>query len=248
VIALVGAELLKLRTTRAWIGYVLALVALTGIGAAAQIQSAVTVDLETVEFQRDLYSTAAVAGLIAFLLGVTAVTWEWRHGTITPTFLTTPRREWVVAAKVLSSSVVGTALAVLAILVVLAVAVPWFAVEGASLSFGGEIWARLGRLALATILWGALGAAFGSVVHSQVGALVGSILWLLLGESLLVALLGLVDADRVGDFLPGRALDALEGGQDGTGLAPWAGGLLALAYVAAIGVLGVVRTRRRDVT
>jgi hypothetical protein len=57
-----------------------------------------------------------------------------------------------------------------------------------------------------------------------------------------------VDAGRVGDFLPGRALDALEGGQEGAGLEPWAAGLVALAYLVTIGVLGVARTRRRDVT
>lgn len=246
--ALVGAELLKLRTTRAWIGYVLGLVALTAIGAATQIQAADTFELEGTEFQRDLYAPAAVAGLIAFLLGITAVTWEWRHGTITPTFLATPRRERVVVAKVLSASLVGLVLAIVGVLVVLAVAVPWYEIEDVSLSFGTEIWGRLGRLVLATILWGAVGAAFGSVVHSQVGALIGGILWLLLGESLVVVLLGLIDAERVGEFLPGRALDALEGSQGGDGLEPWAGALVGLGYLVAITALGVLRTLRRDVT
>jgi ABC-type transport system involved in multi-copper enzyme maturation permease subunit len=248
VIGLVGSELLKLRTTRAWIGYVAALVGLTGVAVAAQIQSAATVDLETVEIQRDIYSTASISGLIAFLLGITAVTWEWRHGTITPTFLATPKRERVVVAKVLSASIVGALLLAIALVVVLAVAVPWYSIEGVSLSFDRDVLGQIGRLALATILWGALGAVFGSLVHSQVGALVGSILWLLIGEALATGLLSLVDAERIGDFFPGAALTAVEGSEEDLGLSGGHGLLVALGYLVAIGALGIVRTRRRDVT
>lgn len=245
--ALVGAELLKLRTTRAWIGYLLALALLTGIGVAAQIGSAVDVELGERGFQLDLVETASVSGLIALLLGITSVTWEWRHGTITPTFLATPRRERVVAAKLLAAALVGGALAVAAVLVVLAVAVPWLAAEGASLSFDGATWGRIGRLFLAAALWGAIGAAVGSLVHSQVGALVGAIIWLVLGEALVVGLLGLADVEGVGDYLPGQALGALDGSTD-DGLPAWAGAAVGVCYLCVLGLLGALRTRRRDVT
>lgn len=245
--ALVGAELLKLRTTRAWIGYVLVLVLLTGIGVAGQIGSASDLELAEDDYVHNLVETASFSGLIALLLGITSVTWEWRHGTITPTFLATPRRERVVAAKLAAAALAGGALAVLAVLVALAVAVPWLAAEGAPLGLDGSTGALVGRVVLAAVLWGALGAAVGSLVHSQVGALVGAIVWLVLAEALVVGLLGLVDADAVGDYLPGGALGALDGTAD-DGLPAWAGALVGLGYLGAFGVLGVLRTRRRDVT
>ena len=245
--ALVGAELLKLRTTRAWIGYLLALALLTGIGVAAQIGSAVDAELGERGFQLDLVETASVSGLIALLLGITSVTWEWRHGTITPTFLTTPRRERVVAAKLVAAALVGGALAIAGVLVVLAVAVPWLAAEGAPLSLGGATWGRIGRLFLAAALWGAIGAAVGSLVHSQVGALVGAIIWLVLGEALVVGLLGLADVEGAGDYLPGQALGALDGSSD-DGLPAWAGALVGVCYLGVLGLLGALRSRRRDVT
>lgn len=247
--ALVGAELLKLRTTRAWIGYALALVAVTAIGVSATIGSAASAELSDPEFQRDLVSNAAWAGLMAFLLGITSVTWEWRHGTSTPTFLATPRRERVVVAKVVAACLVGVVLAIAALVIVAAIAGIWLSAEGTSLSLDGGMGSRVGRVTLAAVIWGALGAATGSFVHSQVGALVGSLIWLILLEGLLTALLGLVDLDRVGDFFPGAALTSLEGSEGGDdGLGPWAGALVGIVYVAVIGALGVVRTRHRDVT
>ena len=245
--ALVAAELLKLRTTRAWIGYAAALVALTAIGVAATVGTADADLLDDGDFQADLFS--GFSELIALLLGITSVTWEWRHGTITPTFLATPRRERVVAAKLAAGCVVGAAAAVVGILVVVAVAAPWLAAEGAGLELDAGVWSRAGRILLATVLYGALGVGVGSVVHSQVGALVGAIVWLLLAENLVALLLGLADVEGAADVLPGRALAALEGsvGPD-EGLSAWGGAAAGLGWVVLLTALGLARTRRRDVT
>jgi hypothetical protein len=246
VTALIGAELLKLRTTRGWIGYVLALVVLTAIGVAAQVGAASEFDLITPEFQRDLVSSS-VASLIAFLLGITSVTVEWRHGTITRSLLANPRRERFMVAKTITGFLAGIALAALAVTVVLAVAVPMIAADEASFVFDGELGARVGRVLLAAALWGALGAGLGALVRSQTVALVVGILWILLAEALLTLLLGLVDAEGAADFLPGQALGALEG-SGGLGLSPAAGGLVGLAYVVGVGVLGWVRVEHSDIT
>ena len=61
--ALVGAELLKLRTTRAWIGFVLAVMALSGIASAGTVGSAAGIDLGTSELSRDILSSALFAVL-----------------------------------------------------------------------------------------------------------------------------------------------------------------------------------------
>ena len=74
-----------------------------------------------------------------------------------------------------------------------------------------------------------------------------AILWIFLGEGLIGALLGLADLEDVADFLPGRALGALDGTVD-DGFSPAVGGALGLAWVSVLGALGYLRVRRRDIT
>jgi ABC-type transport system involved in multi-copper enzyme maturation permease subunit len=245
--SLVASELLKFRTTRAWIGFLVVVVALTGLASAGTVGAAEEVDLGTTQLSRDIVSSALFAALVVFIIGIIAVTSEWRHGTITRTFLVTPRRGRVLLAKEIWIAMLAAVLAALSLLVVLAVAVPWLAFEGSSLEANGDLARLAGRIVLASMLWGALGVGIGAIVHGQTPALVGSILWILLGEALLTALLGLVDAGDVGDYLPGRALSAFDGSDPG-GLSVWAGGAVAVAWIVALGVLGYLRMAREDVT
>jgi len=245
--ALVTAELLKLRTTRARFGFVLAVVALSGIAAAGTVGTAPEFDLGTPELSREILSSALFASLVAFLIGITSVTSEWRHGTVTRTFLATPRRGRVLVAKELSIVLVAAVLAALAIVVTLAVAVPWLVVESSSLELSGGLAALIGQILAASVLWGVLGVGVGAVVQSQTPALVGSILWILLVEALIQALLGLVDLEAVAHYLPGQALSAFDGTLD-EGLPVWAGGVVGVAWVVALGVLGYLRMSRQDVT
>jgi hypothetical protein len=247
VSALVGAEFLKFRTTRAGIGFLLAAAALTGIQAAGTVGPARSDQLGTTELSHDIVSSSLLAAFIAFLIGIMSVTTEWRHGTVTRTFLVTPRRGRVLIAKELWIALLAVALAALAIILVLAIAVPWLAVEGSSLELDGSVARFVGRIVIASVLWGTLGVGVGAVVQSQTPALVGAVIWILLVEALITALLGLVDFEVVGDYLPGRALSSFEGTDEG-GLTTWTAGAVSLAWVAALGFVGYVRMSRRDVT
>lgn len=245
--ALLNAELLKLRTTRAWIGYVSAVVLISGLGAAGTVGTANDLDFGGAEFQRDVLVTALFGGFVALLVGVTSVTAEWRHGTITRTFLVTPRRERVLLAKHTALVILGALLAVLALAVTLSVAVVWLAFESSSFEFDGEAAGLIGRIVLAAALWGALGVGVGAVIQSQTPALVVAILWVVVAEALIQSLLGLIDLETAAEYLPGQALGALENGVEG-GLRPWVGGGVGLAWVLAFGAAGYVRMARRDVT
>ena len=245
--ALVGAEFLKFRTTRAWIGFLLAAVALTAIAAASTVGTAREDQLGTAQLSRDIVSTSLFTALIALMIGILSVTAEWRHGTVTRTFLVTPRRERVLIAKELWVALLAAALAVLAIVLVLAIAVPWLAVEGSSLKLDGGVAGLVGRIVIASVLWGTLGVGVGAVVQSQTFALVGAVIWIIVVEALIIALLRLVDLEGVGEYLPGRALSSFDGTEDG-GLTMWAAGAVSLAWVLALGLLGYVRMSRQDVT
>jgi ABC-2 type transport system permease protein len=245
--ALVRAELLKFRTTRSSLIVLLAAAALTGIAVSATVGTAEDRDLGTSSLSRNVFASALVTALIVFLVGITTVTTEWRHGTVTRTFLGTPRRGRVLLAKELWVVVLGASVFVAALLLTLAIAVPWLALDGSSFVLDGHALSIAGRGVLAAMLWGALGVGVGSVVQNQTAALIGAVLWVLPVEALLGALLNALDHDEVRDFLPARALAAVDGTTEGAlSLGPGTG--VSLCYVVGFAVLGWLRMRRQDIT
>ena len=195
---LIHAELLKIRTTRSWWAYLIVIVLLTGVGAAGQIGSAGDRERSTLQFQLDLADTVGLIVLLAIILGISVITTEFRHGTITPTFLAAPRRERVLAAKTVSVAIVALGFALLSLLVLIAVAVPWLAIVDATTHFGdGEVWEQLAQAIFSAVLWGLLGVAIGTLVQNQVAALVGTLVWLFVVETLVTVLLEWLPLDGV---------------------------------------------------
>lgn len=244
--ALLRAEVLKLRTTRAIYGYLLLLVVLSGIAAAAQATAAHLFELEDPAYQRDLLSQADAASLIALLLGILSVTVEWRHGTITRTLLVSPRRWRVLVAKEINGLVVGVVLAAIGLAVVIAVAAPILSRDGSPFVVDGAFFGRIGEIVLASALWGALGAGVGALVQHQAAALVGTIIWVLVAETLIEALLHWAGLQGVADVLPRHALDALAGHENG--LSPAVGAAVGALYVCGFAALAFLRLRRQDLT
>jgi len=111
--------------------------------------------------------------------------------------------------------------------------VPW-------LLTGSDVALLLGGAVAATVLLVAL--AIGAIVRNQVGAIVGLLIWSLLVESILFALV-----PSVGRYLPGRASSVLTEIDTPHQLPVTAGVLLFLGYVAVAAVAGAVVTARRDV-
>jgi ABC-2 type transport system permease protein len=244
---LLAGELLKLRTARAAYVYLIVLVAISAITAAAQASAGHVFEIDDPEFQRDLVSNAVAAPLIALLLGIMSVTVEWRHGTITRTFLVTPRRLRVLVAKGVFALLLGVVLAVLAVFVVLVVAIPVLSGEGTSFELDGALASRIGRIILAGALWGAIGVGVGALVQNQTAALVGAVIWIVIVEALIGALLGLADIGGVVEVLPSRALAALDGSAEDA-LNPALGGILGVGYVVLFGALAFIRLRRQDIS
>jgi ABC-2 type transport system permease protein len=245
----VRAELLKVRTTRGWWAYLIAIVLLVGIGTAGDTGSNAELRGQ-LSFQLGLLETAGFfVSVIGLILGITVVTTEFRHGTITPTLLATPGRERVLGAKAAAATLLGFACGILALAVTAAITVPWLSIVGDESHIGDpEIGKRAAQLLGSVVLWALMGLAIGSVVHSQVAALVGTLVWIFLGEALLWGLFALLDVDGAVEYLPFRALQATDGTGDEDTLGYWPAVAVSLAWIAAIGVVGVVRTRRRDIT
>lgn len=246
--AFVRAELLKVRTTRGWWAYLIAIVLITGIAAAGQVGSASGEERGTVQFMEDLVGSVGLSGLLALILGITIVTTEFRHGTVTPTFLAAPRRELVITAKSIATTVVAVGFALLSLLVVAAVAFPWLEIVDATPDYGGDVATRLAQQFLAVVLSGLMGVAIGLVVHNQVAALVGTLVWIFVVENLLWGLFALLDVEDSVQYLPFRALDATGGAGGDQALSYGPAVVVSIVWIALLAAAGTARTLRRDIT
>lgn len=246
--ARVRSELLKVRTTRGWYAYLVVLVLLSGIAVAGDLGST-SADRSDLRYQVNLVQTAGIAALLAIILGITITTAEFRHGTITPTFLASPRRELVIGAKAAAGVLLAVGFALLALAVVAAVALPWLAIVDESVHVGdGMIATRAAQQVLLAVLWVLLGVGVGTLVHSQVAALVGTLIWIFVGETLLLGLFGLLDLEGARAYLPFQALDGASGQGSGDLLSYWPAVGVSFCWIALIGAAGLERTRRRDIT
>jgi ABC-2 type transport system permease protein len=254
-VRLVLAELLKVRTApRTPLGLLLGLLALTGLGSAASAYDAESSGFAAEMATWDVITVTSLAAVFSLILGILIVTWEYRHGTITQTYLASPRRERVIGAKLGVSFVAGAMLAALAIAVALVVALFWI-----SLGLERDHWELVGRMVLAAAIWGVLGAGLGAILQSQIGAIITVFVWFLVAEPLLGFTLGELTDSSVGDYFPGSVLERLqetnEGVEFGSGeiavpddpYGLWAAALLAGAYAAAFAALGIASAVRRDV-
>jgi ABC-2 type transport system permease protein len=241
------SELLKQRSTgtsiglfAAMLGLVLFAVALHGFGLAAEHLDGASEQLTV------LGRGEFLAALFAGLLGALSITSEIRHGTIRPTFLVSPERGRVVAAKVWASTLIGAGFGLAASALATGVGTAALGMRGIDVQLnGGDYVLLLAGSAPAAALWAAIGVGLGAVVRQQVPTAVGISAWLLFVEGLLLG-----DVTGVGDigrFAPGAAAAAITGQDPDTLLGPAVGlGVLAL-YAAAAGVAGSLATTHRDV-
>src|SRR4029078_12444640 len=118
--------------------------------------------------ERDLIDVIVSSLLFALILGVLVITWEYRHGTISQTFLVTPVRDRVLAAKLLVGGLAGAALVLPALALMLVVAEIWV---GDRLDFGGHDVQLIGRVFLAAAVVAILGGEIGGVDARDAGAL-----------------------------------------------------------------------------
>lgn len=246
--AALRAELFKQRSTRtglglfgSMLGLVLLVVLLHGFGLAAGNFDSTSKQLTVLFGWGEVFGT-----LFAALLGAMSITGEIRHGTIRPTFLVTPLRRRVVAAKVWASMLIGAGFGLVAGALAAGVGTVALRARGIDVQLGAGDYALLvAGGAAAAALWAAIGVGLGAVVRNQVPALVGICVWLLFVENLLVG--DIAGVGNVGRLLPGAAGKAISGQEPDTLLAPGVGLVLLALYAAAAAVAGSLATSRRDV-
>ena len=245
--SLIHAELLKLRTTRAFWVYIAAALAFVPVTIA--VTMTVSNDglvLDSSEGITAVFSAASAGGLLLLLLGITMMAGEFRHNTATTTFLVTPDRRRVIAAKLAAGSVVGVLATAVSALLTLAIALPWLAardidVDLLSVAVGAPI---LGGM-IANGLWTAFGIGLGAVMPNQTLAITVVVVWTTVVEGLLVGFL-----PEVGRWLHTGAASALGGTWTAEGgLLPfWGAALVLTGYALAGAAAGTYLVTRKEIT
>ena len=271
----VAAEFAKIFTTRLW--WILAIVLFGYIGLLAGGLAALFAGMQTGVISPDtvntggvatpdssslpplIYSFASSVGYVfPVLLGALATTGEFRHQTLTPTFLATPRRGLVLGAKTVTLILVGSGFGVVAL--------------GASVGLGGGVlsafgvdallleqatWLLVARTLLAMGLWAAIGVGLGVLVPNQVASIVIVLAFTQFIEPLLRLAASFLEVTAtIGNFLPGAASDALVGSSflnlaNPSASMPldwWQGGLVLLGYALVATVIGYAVSWKKDVT
>jgi ABC-2 type transport system permease protein len=244
---LVGAEVFKLRTTRTFYGLVLGALGLVLLIVILACATAGKSDITL----RDAIGISGFAQVFALLLGIIAVTAEFRHGTVTPSLLVVPDRVKLTLAKLGAALIVGLVLGLVAtglaaligglILNARDIPNPLSGSDVTKMVIGGTV---------ATALYAALGVGIGAVVRNQVGAVVGSLVYLFVLENLLTIAKPL--RDPVAKYGFGGVGNGLTGTGDPTADHPpldqVPAGLLLALYCAIFLVIGIVLMKKRDIT
>lgn len=226
-------------------------------GASGMTGGMSTEQLDPVAVAESVYTVAPALGYVfPLVMGALAMTGEFRHQTLTPTFLAQPRRTTVLAAKLVVQAAVGALFGVLGVVgaVGAGAGVLWLLDEPLVLDQGG-IWVSLAWSVVALAIWGVIGVGVGTLLPNQVASVVVILAFTQFVEPILriglAAVDGLADVAR---FLPGAAAEALVGASlySTTGLAEllprWAGAAVLVAYAVAFAAVGRVTTLSRDVT
>lgn len=268
MIAALLTEYRKLVTTRLWWGLLICM-AVYMVFLGAMMAFILTVDgamggpgepapaLDPAAIANTIYTLAPSLGYVfPVIVGAMAVTGEYRHMTVTPTFLAEPRRGRVLLAKLISSLPVGLVFGAVGTLSTVAAGAGVLALRGEpTMVTDPEVLRTIGLSILVLAVWTMVGVGFGTVLTHQIAAIVTLLAFTQFVEPLLRMLLGSFESTaEAAKWLPGAAGEAVTGASfySTTGIAellPWWQGLLVLlGYGIVLAAIGRVTTLRRDIT
>ena len=246
---LIRAEVLRLASARAYWLLAAGTVVLIAGGVAAL--AATTGASAGTSPARSALAIAGLAQTVALIAGTLSVTSEFRHKTIVPAVLITPRRSPLLAAK-LTVMVTGSLVFGLAATgAATAIALPLLAARHVPAGITGpQAVAVIIGGGIATAVFAALGVGAGAIVRNQTGAIVAVLAVVYVAEPLLGFIPGLGPAvQRYG--LGGLAAATTRTAGFPTSdhlLGPAAAVLVLAGYAAAALLAGAALLRQRDIT
>lgn len=197
--------------------------------------------ISTASDQQSLMAFAANGFTLAALFGAIAVSREYAHHTVIPTFLASPRRARAASAQFAAVAVGGGVLSLIGtILTVGAVALALPTTDYGFLVAGNDLAQVLGAAVFAGAAGAVLGAGIGAIVRTVGGAVTGTTLALIIVPPLIVQL-----SNETGPWMPNMLVNVLAG--VGTDVAQPSAVLALAAWALVPAAAGVVLIERRDV-
>ena len=244
---LARAEARKLFTTRALPISFAAAIALTLVSVVLQAATAGrqgTPPLGTDASTYQLLKIGAVPCLVMLIMGILAAGGEFRHRTIVPVLLATPRRGLVFAVKVLVIAAVGAAFSAITFGIGLGAVVAELSAHhvhhlpnGTGSLYAGTV--------IASTCFGIIGVALGALTRNTLGAIVAVIAWTLLIEQVILQAV----VPGIEKWLPTHAAVVLTSPPAAGHPLPVATTSLLLAgYAAALLLIARFTTLKRDIT
>jgi len=243
--AVLRSEFRKIRTTRSAFGLLAGTVLLAGLALWGSLSSATPAELAaglTAPF--GYAGIVIIAMLFVMVLGIRSFTDEVRHGSVVPTFLATPKRLRVLAAKSTVSAAAAVVFAVATLAVGTAVIAVYLVAHGYAVpvAWGALMWLFAKGIAI-TALWSVIGVSVGVIVKHQVAAIVGALAWVFVVENIASGL-----APKFAAWLPGPAASvAMGNGSLNPLVTPVVGMLVVVAWTVGAVALAATVIRRRDV-
>ncbi len=268
MLASVHAELLKFFTTRLWWGMAIGVFVL-GAGLSLLFGILYTSEslLETAsgpggvptgdatQIANSVYTGGlGFAYLLLLCIGVLSIGMEYRHKTITSTFLTVPKRARAMLAKVLALLVIGGGYGLLSLVGSVSVGALVLNLRGEDPFPSTEILRTLALSLLVLGLWALIGLGLGILIPNQVAALmIGvGVAWIV--EPVLGFAIKATDFGRehVAPYLPSEATQAVvntvRSSPDDVRLSWYVAALVLAGWAALAAGPGILRALRQDVS
>jgi ABC-2 type transport system permease protein len=243
---LIRTEVLKLRTIRGpWLvlamGPLLVMAGISGLVVSGS-------NLHDPQMQAKALAHVGLTAIFALVFGILAVAGEYRHKTITDTYLSTPARGRVIGAKLVVYSASGIPAALLSACVGLGVAAAWWSAKGVPFAWSDTaMWTTIGGGVAWNLAFAAIGVGLGALIRNLTAAIAVALAWIALVEGIVGQLIG--NLARWLPFYAGQALGA--GGKamlPGPLLPRWGAALVLAAYAAAFAAIAITTSIRRDVS
>ena len=246
----IRSEWIKLRTVR--MNFVLFI-----IGVAFPVIVSVLVssladinDLKISDVAGLVTGSSVVTALLLGVVGAVSISGEFAHGTIRPTFAATPKRMRVLISKAVVIALFAAVAEALVVVFCFAVSSAIVSSRGANLSLNHQPEARAALIGIVVfaVIVSLLGFGIGMVIRNTPAAVAVLILWPLVVENIIMAILSAAGVNNPHKFLPyisGFGLGNPDAPTSDT-LSRVAGGLYFGAVTAVIAIAGAMITTRRD--
>jgi ABC-2 type transport system permease protein len=278
---LMRAEIAKIRTTRTWWLLAIGIVAFTALaftvnafghhfelyppagaqtGPEEQAQIALAhTPTGLAKIAADMLTSGQFFGvLLAMIMGILVVTNEFFHQTATTTFMTSPHRTTVVLAKTVAAMLFGGLLWLVSTVLNYIATPIYLSTQHVSVSLTQWTITRSVLLnLLAFAIWAIFGMGLGTLLRSQIGAVITGMALYLLGTAAVAildeVLYNLIHRDWVRTAeVVAPAIASMIMITPGTAYphAPpqWVGGAVLIGYAVVTGFVGILIMRRRDIS